>query len=52
MEVNAKTFSLEVSKFMYKYNTSKPAIFDNYFNLITDFIHVIRDKLNLGNLLY
>jgi len=30
-------FNLEVSKFMYKYNTSQlPATFNNYFKLITD----------------
>ena len=46
-------YNLEVSKFMYKYNTSQlPATFSNYLNLLQMFIHITQDRLKLDNLLY
>ena len=46
-------YNLEVSKFMYKYNTSQlPVTFSNYLNLLQMFIHITQDRLKLDNLLY
>jgi len=45
-------YNLEVSKFMYIYTNSQlPAMFNNYFNSLQMFIHIIKDKSKLDNFL-